>query len=143
MTHESAIIARMLDAALPWVSGRRLESRGLPAEAAGALERWSNPDSDATVIVALGAVPQERHDLLVLMLPGVTEAPAVSGMERIDIQYAFMLRDGVADDTGPATLGADPQWPYARAAAGVWLDERMPAEVLGTLVIYGPERKSG
>ncbi|MBK8207352.1 MAG: hypothetical protein IPK87_11280 [Planctomycetes bacterium] len=141
MTNENAVIARMLDAALPWVSGRRLETRGLSTEATLALQRWSNPGADDTAIVALGSVPDEKSDVLVLLLPGVTEAPVISGMERIEVQYAYTLRDGVADDTGPATLGADHHWPYAHAAAGVWLDERRPAEVLGMFAVYRRDGK--
>lgn len=131
-----AVVARMLDAALPFVAGRALRCHGLDDAAAGALARFADGNSGDRVVVARGQAPAlETGELLVLLLPGATQAPALSGAKLLETRFAFTVPYGLADDTAPPTLPPDPDWPYSRQAAGVWLDITKPEQPLGVMIV--------
>lgn len=131
-----AVLARMLDATLPFVAGRALRCVGLDDAAAAALGKFADSACAERVVVAQGAAPDVgKGELLALLLPGATEAPKLPGLEVLETQYAFTVPYGLADDTAPPTLPQDHDWPYSRLAAGVWLDVAKPDQPLGVLVI--------
>lgn len=131
-----AVYARMLDAALPFVAGRSLRCEGLDDAAAGALAAFADASASERVVVARGHAPAlAAGELLVLLLPGATSAPSLAGASLLETRFAFTVPYGLADDTAPPTLPPDPQWPYSRQAAGVWLDITEPEEPLGVMIV--------
>ena len=133
---DAAVRARMIDASLPYVAGRRLHTYGLSEDEARSLAAHADVGAEARTLVALGDVPQlEMGVLVLLLLPGVIAPPELAGVDIIEVQYAFRMPYGLADDTAPPTLGPDAEWPYSRLGAGVWLDTAIPNEPIGSLVI--------
>ncbi|MBZ0135246.1 MAG: hypothetical protein K8I27_02595 [Planctomycetes bacterium] len=131
------VLARMFDAALPYVTGRRLVAHGLDEAALGALRRWTE-DAGDEVVLSVGKT-DVTGALVILLLPGMDKAPELPGLQVVETQYAFRMPDGLADDTAPPTLGADDDWPFSRLGAGVWLDVQRPKQVLGCFVIARKE----
>lgn len=127
------VLARLLDATLPYVCGRRLVAHGLDDADLAVMSTWSDAASSQTVTVSVGVA--QKAKLLLLLLPGVSEPPALAGMEVIETRYAFTVPGGLADDTAAPTLNPDPNWPYSRQAAGIWLDAVKPKQTLGCLLI--------
>jgi hypothetical protein len=137
---DDPLLARLLDAALPFIAGRKLATINLPPEATAALQPWADA-AGAPCCVALAQSSEriqhaieQAQGLLVLLLPGL-RAPELPGLEIIDLQHAFEDESGIADARADATLPADPAWPYARAAGSVYLDAERPAKPLGCIVI--------
>lgn len=137
---DDPVLARLLDAALPFVAGRRLHFINLPAEATVALQPWADSaGAPCTVVIAQSSeriqhAIEQAEGLLVLLLPGL-RAPELPGLEIIDVQHAFEDETGVADARADATLPLDAGWPFARAAGSVYLDAERPAKPLGCIVI--------
>jgi hypothetical protein len=137
---DDPVLARLLDAALPFVAGRRLQAINLPAEATAALTAWAdNAGAPCTVVVAQSSeriqnAIEQAGGLLVLLLPGL-RAPELPGLDVIDVQYAFEDETGVADARADATLPQDPAWLFSREAGSVYLDTEKPAKPLGCVVI--------
>lgn len=133
---DSAVRARLIDAALPYVAGRRLRTHGLTEAEAAALTAHADAGSGHGTLVAMGEAPGAAGDDLLLMLfLGAKSPPPLAGLGIIEVQYAFRIPYGLADDTAEPTLGPDANWPYSRLGAGVWLDTAEPHEPLGCLVI--------
>jgi hypothetical protein len=137
---DDPVLARLLDAALPFVAGRRLHTINLPPEASAALEPWGEAaGAPCTVVIAQSSeriqhAIEQADGLLVLLLPGL-RAPELPGLDVIDVQYAFEDETGVADARADATLPNDPAWPFSREAGSVFLDVEKPAKPLGCIVI--------
>lgn len=130
--------SRMLDAALPYVCGRRLQAYGLDEPALAALQAWADDSASRSVTVSLGRVDVDG-DLVLLLLPGVTEVPELGALKAIEVQYAFEVPGKLAADTAAPTLPADQAWVYARQAAGIWLDVEKPKQPLGCFVVATKE----
>lgn len=131
------VIALMLDAALPYVSGRRLHCFGLDAKAVAVLARWADAGAARSVLLSMGPhADLPTADLHLVLQAGEAAAPEPPGMERIEVLYAFELPDGLAADTAPATLKGDADWPYACLRAGLWLDAQKPKHTLGTMTMF-------
>jgi hypothetical protein len=137
---DDPVLARLLDAALPFVAGRRINAIGLPAEAAAALTPWNDPKgAPCTLVLAQSSERIQKAleaaaGITVLLLPGL-RAPELPGLSVIDVQYAFEDETGVADERAPATLGNELGWPFGRVAGTVHLDVERPGKPLGCIVI--------
>lgn len=139
---DDPIMARLMDAALPFVCGRRLITHGLTDEFAEWFEAWTDGASEqvCTLILArsserIQAGLENAGGCVVLMLPGLTRAPQLPGLNVIDVQYAFEDETGVADARATPSLPTDPDWPMAEVAGPVWLDTERPERPLGCIVI--------
>lgn len=137
---DDPVLARLLDAALPFVAGRRVRSINLPDEAESAFAAWGDTGgAPCTVVLAQSSeriqkAIEDSAGLLVLLLPGL-RAPELPGLEVIDVQYAFEDETGIADARAQATLADDPAWPMPRIAGSVFLDIEKPTRPLGCIVI--------
>jgi hypothetical protein len=137
---DDPVLARLLDAALPFVAGRKFNTIGLPAEAVTALAPWSNQEGAPCTLVLAQSSERIQNALeaavgtVVLLLPGL-RAPELPGLEVIDVQYAFEDETGVADARANATLEMDPAWPFGRIAGTVYLDNERPNKPLGCMVV--------
>jgi len=132
----------MLDAALPYVCGRKLRVWGLDDAEEQALRRWANDASAQSVTVSRDGVVTEG-ELILLLFPDTHEPPELTTLDVIETQYVFEVPDNLAADTAPPALAQDAGWPYARQAAGLWLDVEKPKQPLGCFVIARPKRGNG
>jgi hypothetical protein len=131
----------MLDAALPYVCGRKLRVWGLDEAEEQGLRRWANDASAQSVTVSRDGVVTEG-ELILLLFPDTHEPPALTTLDVIETQYVFEVPDNLAADTAQPTLPADEDWPYARQARGLWLDVEKPKQPMGCFVI-ARERAKG
>jgi hypothetical protein len=137
---DDPVLARLLDAALPFVAGRRMHAINLPAEALSALRPWGNEQgAECTIVLAQSSeriqhAIEQADGLLVLLLPGL-RAPELPGLEIIDVQHAFEDETGVADARANATLPPDVNWTCPKVSGSVYLDNERPAKPLGCIVI--------
>jgi hypothetical protein len=137
---DDPVLARMLDAALPFVAGRKFNTIGLPAEASAALAPWNDAAGAPCTLVLAQSSERIQKALeaavgtVVLLLPGL-RAPELPGLDVIDVQYAFEDETGVADARANATLEMDPAWPFGRIAGTVYLDNERPNKPLGCIVV--------
>jgi hypothetical protein len=137
---DDPVLARLLDAALPFVAGRKFITSGLPAEAIAALAPWSDAaGTPCTLVLAQSSeriqkALEDAAGVVVLLLPGL-RAPELPGLEVIDVQYAFEDETGVADARANATLEPDAAWPFGRVAGTVYLDNERPEKPLGCMVV--------
>ena len=137
-----AVLSRMLDAALPYVCGRRLRVWGLDEPEENWLRRWADEASTQDVTVSLDGVVTEG-ELILLLFPDTDEPPELTTLQVVEVQYVFEVPHDLASDTAAPTLSSDENWPYARQACGVWLDVEKPKRPLGCFVIARERARSG
>lgn len=137
---DDPVLARLIDAALPFVAGRNLNMVNLPAEVANALAPWIDAaGAPCTLVLAQSSERIQKaleaaNGMVLLLLPGL-RPPDLPGLDVIDVQYAFEDETGVADARSAATLEQDAGWPFGRLAGTVHLDNERPAKPLGCIVI--------
>lgn len=144
---DDPILARLMDAALPFVCGRKLRTYGLIDEFARCFEPFKD-DAGAETCTLILAKSSERiqkgleqaSGVVVMLLPGFTRAPQLDGLKVVDLQYAFEDETGVADARAASDVPDDPDWAMSEVAGPVWLDTQRPDRPLGCIVIAETER---
>ncbi len=139
---DDPIMARLLDAALPFVAGRRLSTIGLVGELEGVLDDWKDDQSNEHCLVVVASsseriqrAVEDAGGTVVLLMPGLPRPPQLPGVNVIDVQYAFEDVEGIADARVSPTLNADSDWPMSQSAGAVYLDPQHPPNPLGCMVV--------
>jgi hypothetical protein len=138
------ILARMMDAVLPFVAGRKLVV--VEEVIADAFAAWTDESAEQCAAVISAATPDDLRiklsgvDLpagtIVAVVQAASTEPVVPPAWKIvDVQYTFPDTDGIAEQRAEPSLPADERWPASRNAGGVWLDVEKPDKHLACLVI--------
>ncbi len=138
------VLARMMDAALPFVAGRKLVV--VEEVVADVFAAWADESAERCAAVVSAATPDDlrlkldgvdlpRGTIVVIVQAASTEPVVPPAWKIIDVQYTFPDTDGIANPRAEPTLPPDERWPASRNAGNVWLDVEKPDKHLACLVI--------
>ena len=138
------ILARMMDAALPFVAGRKLVV--VEDAVAEAFAPWVDEESAQHAAIVSATSPDDLRRKLdgaelpagafvIVVQPSTLDPVVPAAWKIVDVQYTFPDSEGATEQTAQPTLPPDERWPLSRAAGRVWLDTAKPEKDLACLVI--------
>jgi hypothetical protein len=138
------ILARVADAALPFVAGRRLLA--VEETLADDLSAWADEQgTECVAVIGAGSSVDLAHKLsgvtlppgtiVIVLQPATAEPVVLPGWSVVDTQYTFPDAEGIAEPRAVPTLPPDERWTAGRNAGGVWLDCDKPEKFLACITI--------